>query len=360
MLSSPDYSYLVVRKTNRSIRHSVYQLIINLISEYNLNKYFTINKNDMSITCTTGSRLITSGLDDVEKLKSISGINRIWVEEASEISEGDFSQLDLRMRGHNPYGHQMTLTFNPISELHWIKRKFFDVGMKDSFILKTTYKDNAFLDQAYIDRLERLVDEDLQFHRIYTLGEWGSLGNLIFTNWEKQDLSQVQASFDNIHNGLDWGFADDPLAFIRCHYDSTRRTLYIFDELHMKGAHNDESAAEVLNLISREIVICDSAEPKSIADYKRHGVNALPSKKGPGSVEHGVRWLQGQKIIVDEKCINTIKELSSYKWREDKDGNIQPKPVDLNNHFIDALRYALEPVMSEKKLRTISKSTLGV
>ena len=121
----------------------------------------------MSIICATGSRLITSGLDDVEKLKSIAGINRIWVEEASEISESDLNQLDLRMRGHSSVGHQMTLTFNPISELHWIKKKYFDVGVKDAFVLKTTYKDNSYLDEAYIDRLERLQDEDYQYYRIY-------------------------------------------------------------------------------------------------------------------------------------------------------------------------------------------------
>ena len=124
MLESDSYTYLVVRKTGKSIRHSVFQLLSDMIAQYELSEYFNINKTEMTITAATGSRLITSGLDNVEKLKSISGINRIWVEEASEISESDFNQLDLRMRGDNPHGHQMTMTFNPISNLHWIKRKF--------------------------------------------------------------------------------------------------------------------------------------------------------------------------------------------------------------------------------------------
>ena len=348
MLSSSDYSYLAVRKTNRSIRHSVYQLIVNLIGEYDLNKYFAINKSEMSIQCTTGSRLITSGLDDVEKLKSIAGINRIWVEEASEISESDLNQLDLRMRGHSSVGHQMTLTFNPISELHWIKKKYFDVGVKDAFVLKTTYKDNSHLDQAYIDRLERLQDEDYQYYRIYTLGEWGSLGNLIYTNWERADLTEIKAQADNIHNGLDWGFASDPFAFVRCHYDKTRKTIYILDEVYKPGLHNDQAAELIKPIVGRELVTADSAEPKSVSDFQRHGINCKGAKKGPGSVEHGIRWLQGHKIVVDESCTNFIKEISGYKWREDKDGNTIPKPVDYNDHLLDALRYAVEPLTVNK------------
>src|SRR5699024_10273207 len=114
------------RKTGKSIRQSVFRLLVDLISEYNLSKAFRINKTEMSIISITGSSLITSGLDDVEKLKSVAGINRIWIEEASEVTEKDFDQLDLRLRGQSKIGFQMTLTFNPISELHWIKKKFFD------------------------------------------------------------------------------------------------------------------------------------------------------------------------------------------------------------------------------------------
>ena len=205
MLSSGQFSYLVARKTNRSIRHSVFQLLSSLISEYNLAEYFTVNKSDMSIICATGSRLVTSGLDDVEKLKSITGINRIWVEEASEITEGDYMQLDLRMRGNSPIGHQLTLTFNPISELHWLKKHFFDLQQPDTFVLKTTYKDNVHIDTAYKERLERLQEEDYQYYRIYTLGEWGSLGNLVFSKWERADLTELKKSFDNFYNGIDFG-----------------------------------------------------------------------------------------------------------------------------------------------------------
>jgi phage terminase large subunit len=352
MLKRGDYGYLIIRKTGRSIKHSVFMLLTSLISEYGLTKYFSINKSDMSIVSITGSTLVTSGLDDVEKLKSIVGVNRIWVEEASEIAESDFKQLDLRMRGKNTVGYQMTLTFNPISELHWIKKRFFDLIQDDAFTLKTTYRDNKFLDEAYIKRLEDLQKEDYQYYRIYNLGEWGSLGNLIFPNWKRADLNElievgdkkirIRDTFDNYYNGIDFGFADDPFAFVRVHYDKKHKTIYVTDEVCQTGLFNDEASEILKPIIKNEIVTCDSAEPKSIADLRRSGTNAKPAKKGSGSVEFGIKWIQSMTIIVDNNCVNMIRELSGYKWCEDKDGNTIPRPIQINNHMIDALRYALE------------------
>lgn len=319
-----------------------------MIKGYGLSEYFSINKTEMTITAVTGSRLITSGLDDVEKLKSISNVNRIWIEEASEIDEQDFTQLDLRLRGTDNLGYQLTLTFNPISDLHWLKKRFFDIGMPDTLILKTTYKDNNFLDDKYKQTLEELKERDLQYYKIYCLGEWGTIGNVIFINWQKQDLTELIPTFDNIYNGLDFGFAQDPTAYIRVHLDKKRKHIYIFDELYQTEMHIDEIAIEISQRIKRERITCDSSEPRSIADLKRHNINAYPAKKGPGSIEHGIKWLQGYKIIIDNKCINVIKEISRYRYKEDKNGNAIPKPVDVDNHLIDALRYALEQEMTNK------------
>ena len=349
MLSSGEYSYLIVRKTGKSIRNSVFRLLAEMISEYDLAGYFSINKTEMTITCVTGSSLITSGLDDVEKLKSVANINRIWIEEASEITEQDFNQLDLRMRGQSKVGYQMTLTFNPISELHWLKKSFFDVGRNGAFVLKTTFKDNNFLDDRYIQTLKDLEKQDYQYYRIYALGEWGSIGNVIFSNWRKEDLSEIKQSFDNFHNGLDFGFADDPTAFVRVHLDNKRKRVYVVDEFAKTGLHIDQIANELNQRIANELVTCDSSEPRSIADLKRHGIKASGAKKGPGSIEHGIRWLQGYEIIVDETCTNIIKELSTYRWKEDKNGNVIPRPEDKNNHLLDALRYALEGEMTQNK-----------
>lgn len=351
MLSSSDYSYLVVRKTGRTIRNSVLRLLTEMISDSNLSTYFTINKTEMTITCSNGSSLITSGLDDVEKLKSVANVNRLWVEEASEISEKDFNQLDLRLRGQSNIGYQLTLTFNPISETHWLKKSFFDVGRPNSFVLKTTYKDNLFLDDQYIQTLLQLEKEDYQYFRIYALGEWGSIGNIIYSNWEKQDLSEVKDTFDNLYNGLDFGFSSDPTAFVRVHLDNKRKTIYILDEFASRDLFIDDIANELKTRIDREYITCDSAEPRSIQDLKRNDIKALPAKKGPGSIEHGIKWLQGHKIIVDDSCTEIIKELSTYKYKEDKDGNVIAKPVDANNHILDALRYALESEMVGNQLK---------
>lgn len=122
----------------------------------------------------------------------------------------------------------------------------------------------------------------------------------------------------------------------------------------------DEIAGELKTVINSEIITCDSSEPRSIADLKRHDIRAMAAKKGPGSIEHGIKWIQNHKIIVHPRCVDMIKELTSYKWREDKDGNVIPKPVDLNNHLLDALRYAMESEMKNNKLRTISKNLLGL
>lgn len=361
MLSSDKFRYLAVRKTARSIRNSVFKLITDIIAEYNLGDYFVVNKTEMAINCVTGSSLITSGLDDVEKLKSIANINRIWIEEASEVSETDFNQLDLRLRGQSEVGYQMTITFNPISELHWLKKSFFDLGRPDSYILKTTYLDNEFLDEQYIRTLNELKNQDYNYYRVYALGEWGSIGNVIFSNWEKRDLTQDIKIFDNIYHGLDFGFAEDPTAYIKVHLDKKRKKLYIIDEFYKQGQFIDEIAESLHSKVGSDFITCDSSEPRSIADLKRNGIKAKGAKKGPGSIEHGIKFLQSYKIIIDEKCINAIKEISSYRWREDKDGNPMPKPVDVDNHLIDALRYALESEMiSTNKLRTLSKSALGL
>ena len=358
---SGEYKYLIVRKTGKSIRNSVFQLLVDTIKEYDLYPFFNINKTEMTLKSSTGSSLITSGLDDVEKLKSVANINRIWVEEASEISETDFNQLDLRMRGQSQIGYQLTMTFNPISELHWIKRMFFDVGKDDAYILKTTYRDNRFIDERYKQTLEELKEQDYQYYRIYALGDWGSLGNVIYSNWEKADLSKKKETFDNYYNGLDFGFSDDPTAFVRVHFDRKKKTIYITEEMYQRGMFIDDIAEELKPIVGHELITCDSSEPRSIEDLKRNSIRARGAKKGPGSIEHGIKWLQGHKIIVDSGCSNIIKELTSYKWREDKDGNVLPKPVDRDNHGLDALRYALEMEMDKAQgYRTMKRNLIGI
>lgn len=361
MLSDKRLRILVVRKTAKSIRRSVFQWFVDYIAEYGLSSMFTLNITEMTITCKNGAMIVTSGLDDVERLKSIVGINRLIVEEASEIDESDFDQLDLRLRGINEVGYQFTMMFNPISELHWIKRKFFDVGMDDTFILKTTYKDNIFIDDAYKKKLEALIDQDYQFYRIYCLGDWGSIGNIIFKNWEKRDMNELidigtvdkprmvplRSTFDNWQNGVDFGYSEDPTVFLHIHADVKRKELFICDEIYETELFNDELARRIKPIVNKQEVTCDSADPRSIAELRRNDINAKGAKKGPDSIEHGIKALKQWKIYVDPSCVKTIKELSGYKMKEDRNGNVTSKPIDFDNHAMDTLRYAMEDILLE-------------
>ena len=340
------YNVLAIRKVHNTIRLSLFAMFEKIIKENGIEKLFVVHQGDMSIKSKlTGNKIVFSGLDNVEKLKSIADVNTIWIEEATDITHKDFDQLDLRLRGVSKWKHEIYMSFNPISEIHWIKRRFFDIGVKDSFILKTTYKDNLYVGEKFLEVLNRLKEDDYQYFRIYALGEWGSIGNLVFKNWRTEDLSDVMAEFDNYFNGLDWGFSVDPLAFVRLHYDKKRKKIYITDEIFGTEIDFDWLAIELKKRIKNEVVTVDSSEPRSKNELIRRGINAVGAVKGAGSVEHGIKWLKQHEIIIDKKCQNVINEFGLYKWKEDKYGLVLPKPVDAYNHGIDALRYALEDEM---------------
>lgn len=349
---------LVCRQVGRTIRKSVAQEIGKVIREWGLSSVFAINKTDETITCTNGYQIIFSGLDDVEKLKSITPakgvITDVWVEEATETDRLSIKQLLKRQRGGSDQAKKtLTLSFNPILQTHWIYEEYFgniawaddqaEYLSPDLSILKTTYKDNRFLTPDDIKDLES--ETDSYFYSVYTLGKWGVLGDVIFTNWEAADLSEQRHLFVNPRNGLDFGFGSDPAAMPVTHYDRAHKTIYVFDELYERGLTNNLLADEVKKLIGDSYVTCDSAEPKSIAELVGYGVRAKSARKGKDSVNHGVQWLQQQRIIIDSRCVKTKMELQQYQWKKDKDGNSMKIPVDKNNHLIDGLRYAYEDDM---------------
>lgn len=233
-----DRNYLVVRNVGRTSRTSTFNEIRKIIIGWKLEDYFKVNKADMVITCINGSQILFQGLDDVEKIKSITPekgvITDILVEEATETAENDIKQLEKRLRGKSKVKKRITLIFNPILKTHWIFKKYFsgrffdnDTSYNDGdiSILKTTYKDNRFLEQDDIDALENETDE--YFRDVYTLGKWGTLGDVIFKNWKVEDLKDRINQFDNIRNGLDFGYSSHPMAYNRCHYD-TKKNGFIF------------------------------------------------------------------------------------------------------------------------------------
>lgn len=361
-------NYLVVRQVGRTLRGSVYTEIAKVIIQWGLQGFFTISKSDMLITCANGYQIIFGGLDDVEKLKSLTPIKGvitdIWVEEATETERATIKQLYKRQRGGDAsIPKRMILSFNPIIQSHWIFEDFFSkVAWADDqtqyqggglSILKTTYKDNRFLTPEDVYDLEN--EPDQYYRDVYTFGRWGVLGNVIFTNWKTADLSDTESEYylpeaqrTNRRTGLDFGFSSDPAAMPVTHYDKARKRIYVYDELYQTGLTNDVLAEEVKKLINKDYVTCDSAEPKSIAELNQFGVNALGAKKGKDSVVFGIQWLQQQEIIVDVHCVNTRNELQQYKWKEDASGRALRVPVDRNNHLIDGLRYAYEDDMIDQ------------
>lgn len=363
-------NYLICRKVGKYVMKSVWIEVENVIDAWGIGELFDKNKTDRTITCTeNGKQAIFTGLDEPQKLKSIrakhGAITDIWIEEATEAEPNDVKELEKRQRGGDDTPKRVTFSFNPILRSHWIYSKYFAGWADDQkehrgerlSILKTTYTDNRFLTRQDIDRLEN--EEDKYYHDVYTLGNWGVLGDVIFTNWKVQDLSDMRDQFTNHRNGLDFGFSSDPAGMPVTHYDKKKKTIYIFDELYEHGLTNDLLADEIKELIGHwetkdgrrectgtQYVICDSAEPKSIAELQGYRVNALAAKKGKDSVNFGIQWLQQQTIIIDKKCVKAQMELQQYQWKKDKDGNSIKIPVDKNNHIIDGLRYAYENDMT--------------
>jgi phage terminase large subunit len=273
------------------------------------------------------------------------------VEEATETDPDSLKQLYKRQRGGDEKTpKRLTITFNPILQSHHIYTTYFgglawaddqtEYQSDELSILKTWYIHNKFLTAA--DRADLLNEKDEYYRNVYTYGNWGVLGDVIFTNWEVADLSAMRDQFTNRRAGLDFGFSSDPAALSVSHYDRAKKTIYIFDELYERGLTNDALAREIQNINPGCYIVCDSAEPKSIQELANAGLSVLGAKKGKDSISFGVQWLQQQRIIIDTRCINARNEIQQYQWKKDRDGNSLRVPIDRNNHIIDGLRYQYE------------------
>lgn len=351
------HNYLVCRQQANSVSKSVLNELIKSIDRLGVRELWDIVPSQSVMTCANGYQILFSGLDDVEKIKSITPrlgvITDIWIEEATETGPDDIKQLRKRLRGRAAYAGQtirkrIILTFNPIFKTHWIYRDFFmPVDWTDDQasyidddirILKTTHIDNQFLDDDDHRSLEN--ESDPYWHAVYTLGNWGTLGDAILRNWRAEDLSGFAGH--NFRNGLDFGYSSDPAAFVRVHYDQRNKRIYVIAGWSDTGMTNPAIADRLKPYINSEVVFCDSAEPKSIQELKDNGIDARPVKKGANSILYSIQWLQQHEIIVDAKIQGMINELSTWQWKKDKNGESLPIPVDKNNHYIDALRYAME------------------
>lgn len=350
-ISAKGHNHLIVRKVAASNDLSTYPLIKACIADWGLWPIFRENKSTRTITnIYNGNQIKFMGLDKVEKIKSITFENGILtdilIEEATEITEKDFTQLNLRLRGRAKVQFQMDLLFNPVSDTHWMKKRFFDnPGPKKDKIMihESTYLDNRFLDAMYVEELEALKYEDKVYYDIYALGKWGMIGNLVFRNLEFGECPYGIDDFDNIYAGMDFGYNHYNAIEIIGMKDNIK---YSIDELYLRHMTNNEIIIENEKkdvLSKRRKCTADSAEPKSIIEWDNAGYYIEGAKKGPDSVKQQISWLnRGRWIIDPNKCPGLTSEVSMYKWKEDKDGNPLDEPVKFKDDGIAACRYAIE------------------
>lgn len=342
--SHVKHNFLIIRKVDRTIKRSVFTLMRNIISIWGLTKDFDINLTDKTITyIPTGAQIMFSGLDDVEKLKSIEGVTSIWVEEATELTQEDFEQLDLRLRGNHGAVKQIILTFNPISEQHWIKKVFFDDPIEGVFTLHTTYLDNHFIDDEYKMVMENKKKTNPRYYNIYALGNWGTAEGLVFNNATDRLIREEEIKGLECVQGLDFGYTNDPTAFHQSYVDLAKKRIYVYDGFYQKGMTNAEIADAIKAMYAhKHKTTADSAEPKSIDYIKGKGVRIEGAAKGRDSVNAGIDFLSEFEIIVNAHLIEFMVEFQNYSWALDKEGKATNKPTDEFNHFIDALRYSME------------------
>lgn len=279
-----------------------------------------------------------------DKLGKAHGGRRdlLYMNEANHLNYNIVEQLMVRTR------ENIFIDYNPTNEF-WVHTKLMRDEPEKTKLIKSTYKDNQYLEQTIIDMIESKKGNN-NFWRVYGLGELGIAEGLVFDNFEVADFDKNR--FSRYYNGIDWGFSNDPFAFVRCAVEND--ILYICEEIYQKKLLNKDSAPMVKALIGNEYVYCDSAEPKSIAEFRSLGVNALECKKGAGSVESGIKHIQSyKKVVIHTDCVNTASEFRNYEWKRDKNGDYLPMPVDAFNHAIDGIRYALNDLIGQNIITAV-------
>lgn len=328
---------LALRKTQPAARRSVFQLFKDYISSWDLGWLVNIRDTDMSIKFNNYSEIVCGGLDEPEKIKSFEKPTGVWLEETTEFTQMDFNMLDLTLRGDVGTYYQVTMSFNPVDiNMKWLK-EMDEMPNPDVTALKTTYRDNRFIDAKYKEILERLKGQDEALWKIYGLGEWAELQSLIYSQY---DVIGECPEFDEVIYGIDFGFNNPSVVLeigIKDNEYWIRELLY---ESYLTTADLITRMKELIPEKSRYIY-ADSAEPKTIAEIGNAGFNVFPSQKGQDSVLAGINLCKQVKKHITGESTNVLKELQSYKWKEDRQGNVIDEPVAFNNHAMDAMRYAI-------------------
>lgn len=379
-------SWLVLRKVQNTVVRSVFEQLKEAMEILGIAHLFRCIPSRLVIEYKPrGNKIYFLGCEEPERIKSIKDakfpIMGLWVEEIGEFrKEEEISIIEKSiLRGefeikpeHRPelpnYEYTFFYSYNPPKRrAHWLNKKYNSSFIPDNtHVNHSTYLDNKHLTKAFYEEAEIEKKMNPLKYRWEYLGEAIGSGVVPFDNIVSAEITDEQISqFDNIRQGIDFGYATDPLAFGRMHFDRKKNTLYIFDELYGVQISNRKLAEWIKKKGYQDIEItCDSAEPKSIAELKNeHDIRKVKgAKKGPDSVEYGTEWLGDlYAIVIDPKrCPNTLSEFENADWETDKDGNPRPRLQDKDNHTIDMVRYAMEKDMKKQgKVRSMSRSQLG-
>lgn len=372
MMKFPLANLLVIRKTGRTLQDSCFKELLWAINRLQVDKFWKKTTNPLELTyLPTGQKILFRGLDDPLKVTSITvDVGFLcwgWIEEAYEVTnESDFDMLDESIRGQIPEGYfkQWTITFNPWNERHWLKHRFFDeiVGEDneglpiykerktpisedgDILAITTNYLMNEWLDENDFKVFEKMKKRNPKRYLVAGLGNWGIIDGLVYENWKEQRFELEDIKHCKTCCGLDFGYTNDPTAFIMLFLDKEHKRLYVYDEIYEKGLSNKKIYDKIEELgYTKERITADSAEPKSIDELKTLGLRHIKgAKKGKDSINNGIQWIQELEIIIHPRCVNFITEISNYMWAKDKFDKKLNTPIDDFNHLMDAMRYALE------------------
>ena len=367
MMKYPLANTLVIRRVFNTHKDSTYTQLKWASNVLKVSHLWKFSKSPLEATyIPTGQKILFRGLDDPMSITSITvehgHLCWCWFEEAFQVmNEDDFNKVDMSIRGELPKGYfkQITLSFNPWSEKHWLKKRFFDIEDEDVLAITTNYACNEFLGEDDKKLFEKMKINNPRRYNIEGLGNWGIAEGLVYSNFEELDFDieeikkrkNIKSAF-----GLDFGYTNDPTAFICSLVDLDNMEIFIFDE-HYQKAMSNKMIVDMIKYkgYAKERIIGDSSEPKSIDDIKKQGIYRIKgARKGKDSILNGIQYIQDFKIYVHPKCENTLIELSNYVW-DTKDGNAINKPIDDYNHLMDALRYSLEDIRLGGKVFNRSK-----
>ena len=358
MMKYPEANALIVRKVFRTLKDSCFTDLKWAIHRLGVDEFWDVKESPLEMTYKpTGQKILFRGLDDPLKVTSITVEHGylcwMWIEEAYEISnEDDFNMLDESIRGAIPNDSglfkQITLTFNPWNEHHWLKARFFDHPDDETLALTTNYLMNEWLDAADRKVFETMKRKNPRRYKVAGLGDWGIVDGLVFENWEEKTFSLDEVrKVQGVHSafGLDFGYTNDPSALWCGFIDEASKTIWVFDEMYQKGMSNEAIAEKVQRMgYMKEKITADAAEPKSIDRLRTLGLDHIrKARKGKDSIMNGIDYIQDFHIIIHPRCVNFLTEIGNYTWDVDsKTGKKINRPIDDFNHLMDAMRYALE------------------